>query len=127
MNRINAQINELHEWADQLRERENELGVVVRAHVATLRDAAYTIQQLHDDLQRSLAENVKLCMKISSLESALEGMHLIREMDLAENTELWKLVQEMHATISDRNAWWDCTFKDTKRFADRMRKLRTEC
>jgi chromosome segregation ATPase len=50
---ISAQIDELRKWADQLSERENEFGVVVRALVAALRDAADTIWQLRDDLQRT--------------------------------------------------------------------------
>lgn len=53
MSMLSAQIDELRKWADQLSERENEFGVVVRALVAALRDAADTIWQLRDDLQRT--------------------------------------------------------------------------
>lgn len=48
------------------------------------------------------AENAKLRMRVTSLESALEGMHLIREMDVAENAKLreernhWH-VEQVHA------------------------------
>ena len=55
MSMLSAQIDELRKWADQLSERENEFGVVVRALVAALRDAADTIWQLRDDLQRANA------------------------------------------------------------------------
>lgn len=55
MSMISAQINELRKWADQLSERENEFGVVVRALVAALRNAADTIWELRDDLQRANA------------------------------------------------------------------------
>ena len=44
----------------------------------------------------------------------------------AENTKLRELVRDMHAVISDRNSWWDCMCKDTRRFADRMRELGVE-
>ena len=64
---ISAQIDELRKWADQLSERENEFGVVVRALVASLREAADTIWQLRDDLQRSNAENAKLRKLASEL------------------------------------------------------------
>ena len=60
MGMISAQIDELRKWADQLSERENEFGVVVRAPVAALRRAANTIWQLRDDLQWANAENAKL-------------------------------------------------------------------
>lgn len=43
-----------------------------------------------------------------------------------ENAKLRELVREMHATISRNNSWWDCTYKDTRRFADRMRELGAE-
>ena len=44
----------------------------------------------------------------------------------AENAKLRELVRDMHAVISDRNSWWDCMCKDTRRFADRMRELGIE-
>lgn len=37
--------------------------------------------------------------------------------------ELQKLCRDMYAVISDRNSWWDCMRRDTKRFTDRMREL----
>ena len=40
-----------------------------------------------------------------------------------ESAELRELVRDMHAVISDRNSWWDCMRRDTRRFADRMREL----
>lgn len=44
----------------------------------------------------------------------------------ADNAKLRELVRDMHAVISDRNSWWDCMRKDTRRFADRMRELGVE-
>lgn len=44
----------------------------------------------------------------------------------AENAKLRELCADMHAVISDRNSWWDCMCKDTRRFADRMRELGVE-
>ena len=40
--------------------------------------------------------------------------------------QLQKLVQEMYKVIKERNSWWDCMSRDTKRFADRMRDLGIE-
>lgn len=64
----------------------------------TLLDAADTITELRDDLQRANAENAKL-----------------RE-----------LVADMYAVIRRNNSWWDWERKDRKRFADRMRELGME-
>ena len=48
----------------------------------------------------------------------------IEIQDLKEkNEQLQKLVQEMYKVIKERNSWWDCMSRDTKRFADRMREL----
>lgn len=44
----------------------------------------------------------------------------------AESAKLRELMREMYATISDRNAWWDCMRKDARRFANRMRELGIE-
>ena len=41
----------------------------------------------------------------------------------AKNEQLQELVQEMYKVIKERNSWWDCMSRDTKRFADRMREL----
>ena len=67
--------------------------------------------------------NTEWVYPIESLTS--DGVKELQRLKI-ENLKLWELVQEMHATISDRNAWWDCTFKDTKRFADRIQKLRAK-
>ena len=40
-----------------------------------------------------------------------------------KNEQLQELVQEMYKVIKERNSWWDCMSRDTKRFADRMREL----
>lgn len=40
------------------------------------------------------AENAKLRMRVTSLESALEGMRLIREMDVADNVKLREFAKE---------------------------------
>lgn len=42
------------------------------------------------------AENVKLRMEVTSLEAALDGMHLIREMDVAENDHLRTLARTLY-------------------------------
>lgn len=71
MSMISAQIDELRKWADQLSERENEFGVVVRALVAALRDAADTIWQLRDDLQQANAENAKLRTQLADVTESM--------------------------------------------------------
>lgn len=48
MSMLSSQADELRSWADQLSEREDEFGVVVRALVADLREAADTIESLRD-------------------------------------------------------------------------------
>lgn len=48
MSMLSSQADELRSWADQLSEREDEFGVVVRALVADLREAADTIEGLRD-------------------------------------------------------------------------------
>ena len=51
MSMLSSQADKLRSWADQLSEREGEFGVVVRALVADLREAADTIISLRDRLQ----------------------------------------------------------------------------
>lgn len=67
---------------------------------------------------------------IKSIKSAWQREHTARanlekmlENAESENVKLRELVRDMHAVISDRNSWWDCMCKDTRRFADRMREL----
>ena len=50
MSMLSQQAKALRSWADQLAEREDEFGVVVRALVADLREAANTIENLRDSL-----------------------------------------------------------------------------
>ncbi len=102
MSMISAQIDELRKWADQLSERENEFGVVVRALVAALRDAADTIWQLRDDLQRANAENAKLRDENARLRSCLSDDADNARQIMAENAKLRELVRDydrctMHA------------------------------
>jgi phage shock protein A len=47
---LSQQAKALRSWADQLAEREDEFGVVVRALVADLREAADTIESMRDSL-----------------------------------------------------------------------------
>ena len=58
--------------------------------------------------------------------SRQNGKRLPCERLMDENAKLRELVRDMHAVISDRNSWWDCMCKDTRRFADRMRELGME-
>lgn len=51
MSMLSSQAKALRSWADQLSEREDEFGVVVRSLVADLREAADTIESLRDRLQ----------------------------------------------------------------------------
>ena len=68
---ISSLIDELRKSADQLSERKNEFGVVVRALVVSLREAADTIWELRDDLQRANAENAKLREQMERLVTLL--------------------------------------------------------
>lgn len=96
---ISAQIDELREWADQLSERENEFGVVVRALVAALRDAADTIWQLRDDLQQANAENARLR---SELESVGTAAYLYGRGDFKdENARLRERIDELEELTDD--------------------------
>ena len=58
-------------------------------------------------VHRERAEADTLRMRIISLEAALEGMHLIREQDMAENESLRELVHilchcmDLHAKCDD--------------------------
>jgi hypothetical protein len=56
----------------------------------------------------------------------LREAHRVERKLLKENAKLRELCTDMHAVISDRNSWWDCMCKDTRRFADRMRELGVE-
>ena len=57
----------------------------------------------------------------------MQDGYLMEIQDLKEkNEKLRELVRDMHAVISDRNSWWDCMRRDTRRFADRMRELGIE-
>jgi len=117
---ISAQIDELREWADQLSERENEFGVVVRALVAALRDAADTIWQLRDDLQRANAENAKL-REERDMYRDLVGCMVhpdIPDQLYAENAKLRELVRDM------MQAWWACDNEKCPRHDERCEKGR---
>lgn len=90
MSMLSAQIDELRKWADQLSERENEFGVVVRALVAVLRDAADTICQLRDDLQTANADNAKLVDVLHEVETdAVYAYHCLQQdcMTTADSSE----------------------------------------
>lgn len=63
-----------------------------------------TIGQLKAEnakLREQVAELDELRMKNASLKAALEGMHLIREQDKAENDKLRELVQDMLMSSQD--------------------------
>lgn len=94
MSMISAQINELRKWADQLSERENEFGVVVRALVAALRNAADTIWQLRNDLQRVNAENAKLRELVRDLWLTGSLCDAIPDMRLQAKGGDWRTMQE---------------------------------
>lgn len=109
--------DELRKWADQLSERENEFGVVVRALVAALRDAADTIWQLRDDLQRANAENAKLQ---ASNELIAEDHAALCE----QNAKLRELVRDLWHLLYD---WLfkahEVPYDELKAVSDRMREL----
>jgi len=110
MSMLSSQIDELREWADQLSERENEFGVVVRALVAALRDAADTIWQLRDDLQQANAENAKL-REERDMYRDLVGCMVhpdIPDQLYAENAKLRELCADLYA-IRDRSGTYHVT------------------
>lgn len=64
-----------------------------------LEAAKHDLQVFSSEAIKLNNENVKLRERITSLEAALEGMHLIREQDMAENDELRKLLGKYHYTL----------------------------
>ena len=61
-----------------------------------LRSEHHKMKRWYDDeLKDAMDSNDELRMRNASLEAALEGMHLIREQDKAENAELRELVLYM--------------------------------
>ena len=89
--------------------------------------------KLRDRITHLEADRRELEKRLASLESTHE---VLADFDgdleqecadfIVENRKLRELVRDMHAVISDRNSWWDCMCKDTRRFADRMRELGVE-
>lgn len=101
MSMLSAQCDELRELAtrfDEIRVGATRAVRIPSDTGSVLREAADTIWELRDDLQRANAENTKL-----------RG-----------------LVADMYAVIRRNNSWWDWACKDTRRFADRMRELGVE-
>lgn len=63
-----------------------------------LRSEHHKMKRWYDDvLKDAMDSNDELRMRNASLEAALEGMHLIREQDKAENAKLRKLALDVHA------------------------------
>lgn len=83
-------------------------------------DEAQALRGQVDALQ---AENAALREEFNKMD-VWHSKELAAAID--ENAKLRELVADMYAVISDRNAWWDGTRKDTRRFADRMRELGVE-
>lgn len=63
-----------------------------------------------------------------TINQSLDECHMFIDDNFIKekNEQLQKLVQEMYKVIKERNSWWDCMSRDTKRFADRMRELGIE-
>ena len=80
MSMISAQIDGLREMAGKLESYDQGYGTICQA----LRDAADTIWQLRDDLQRANAENAKLR---SELESVGTAAYLYGRTDLADEND----------------------------------------
>ncbi|MBR2683006.1 MAG: hypothetical protein IKE22_07065 [Atopobiaceae bacterium] len=74
-------------------------------------DAQMAYIEAEREVNRLEAEYASLRMRITSLDAALEGMHLIREQDKADNERLRKLVQRM---------WPAFTGEKRATFADRL-------
>lgn len=63
-----------------------------------LRGEHHRMKRVFDDvLKGAMNSNDELRMKVASLEAALEGMHLIREQDKAENDELREMAQKLYS------------------------------
>lgn len=77
MSMLSSQADELRSWADQLSEREDEFGVVVRALVADLRKAADTITSLSDKLQGVMG--TKYCELFGTPERAARTLETVAE------------------------------------------------
>ena len=111
MSMISAQINELREWADQLSEHEDDLGVVVRAIVASMNEAADTIWELR--------------CKLSDMVDERERARVAE----AENAKLRELVRDlwngMYCPTEPTEGCPSCAFNvdDECAFETRIRKL----
>lgn len=73
MSMLISQANKLRSWADQLSEREGEFGVVVRALIADLREAADTITILSGKLQGVMG--TRYCELFGTPERAARTLH----------------------------------------------------
>ena len=94
---LSAQINELRGWANQLSEQEDEFGVVVRALVVALRDAADTIDGLRtrcQDVQRDY----------DNLRNAMWNRANARAIDLMTEDELRGLCTDLYDHIDELKA-----------------------
>ena len=79
---------------DELRAMAESVGLAIPQAATLMMGAADTIWELRGSVHRERAEADGLRMRITSLEAALEGMHLIREQDMAENAKLRELVRD---------------------------------
>ena len=93
-----------------------------------LRSEHHKMKRWYDDeLRAALDSNDELRMKVVSLEAALEGMHLIREQDKAENDKLRELVEDMLSCIEIQIAFDRTPEKWMyKEFAGRAQELGIE-
>lgn len=70
-------------------------------------DLMRMLQGYEDEIERLMTENTELGMRVMSLESALEGMHLIREQDKAENAKLREMAAKMAKALRVGSEWCD--------------------
>jgi hypothetical protein len=118
MSMISAQIDELRELAGD----GSMEWVAGPISASVLREAADTIWQLRDDLQRANAENAKLIVK-------LNAEHIVRQNVEIENDRLRELVKYAYecAIHSDHATCDDCErINGCCILVDRMRELGVE-
>ena len=92
-------MSELSAQCDELRAMAESVGLAMPQAATLMMEAADTIWELRESVHREQAEADGLRMRITSLEAALDGMHLIREQDVAENAKLRELVRNLLRVI----------------------------
>lgn len=115
MSMISAQCEKLRDMAESV-------GLAMPQAATLMMEAADTIWELRESVHRERADADGLRMRITSLEAALEGMHIIREQDMDENAMLREIIADLEEFLPESERWY--SHETVKAISENNAKLR---